>query len=266
MTTISKPGIGIRDGTPADTSQLIDLFYEAFAEDAVTSRMHPNGVTTSAKEKFGLAFSPPGTPSKEPGPGPNGEQRKKPKVIVKVVETLPSDQSSQAGAGEIIAFSLWTLYNEPREEWDWDMEIVPTVESFGEGVDLEVANDFIGGLKRKDRQHLRGDRHLMLNILATSSKHRGLGAGSALVRWGTEFADKEGLPAFLNASPKGYPVYKKAGFEPIDVQDLNLRERWNVADDGTDWGKHNAVELYGPLAEGCWRTVVMKKLPRKGKE
>ncbi len=99
-------------------------------------------------------------------------------------------------------------------------------------------------------------------MAADPAKQR-LGAGSALVRWGVELADREGLPAYLEASPKGYPVYRKQGFEPIDVQDLRVRELWNAPDDGGDWGTNSAVEFAGPLPPGVFRSVVMKRMPKK---
>ena len=83
------------------------------------------------------------------------------------------------------------------------------------------------------------------------------------MRWGTEFADREGLPAYLESSPKGYPVYKKLGFEPIDVQDLKIKELWNAPDDDEDWGVNSAVEFAGPLPPGTFRSVIMKRLSRK---
>ena len=83
------------------------------------------------------------------------------------------------------------------------------------------------------------------------------------MRWGTEFADREGFTAYLESSPKGYPVYKKLGFEPIDVQDLMIKELWDAPDDGEDWGVNSAVEFAGPLPPGAFRSVIMKRVPRK---
>lgn len=37
-----------------------------------------------------------------------------------------------------------------------------------------------------------------------------------LLNWGTEIAQKHGVPAFLEASPAGLPVYQKAGFQEVD--------------------------------------------------
>lgn len=36
-----------------------------------------------------------------------------------------------------------------------------------------------------------------------------------LINWGCEIAQQHGVPAFLEASPAGLPVYKKAGFQEV---------------------------------------------------
>lgn len=46
-----------------------------------------------------------------------------------------------------------------------------------------------------------------------------------LVKWGCEIADDEGIPAYLEATPIGYPVYRRQGFEDVDVVELDF-SRW----------------------------------------
>lgn len=36
-----------------------------------------------------------------------------------------------------------------------------------------------------------------------------------LIHWGCEIAQKQGVLTYLEASPAGLPVYKKAGFQPV---------------------------------------------------
>lgn len=67
----------------------------------------------------------------------------------------------------------------------------------------------------------------MLNILDTMPSHQRRGAGTQLVTWGAEIADQYGLPCYLEASADGYPLYKKIGFEDVDLLDLDL----------TKWGR-----------------------------
>ena len=106
----------------------------------------------------------------------------------------------------------------------------------------------------------------VLSLLATDPTRRGLGAGSALVRWGLELANKQQLPVYLEATPKGYPVYRKLGFEDLDVQDLPIKELWDAVDAGEDLGVNSAVELAGPLPARTLRSVLMRRLLRKPEE
>lgn len=48
---------------------------------------------------------------------------------------------------------------------------------------------------------------VVLELLATHEAHQRLGLGSALMRWGTEQADQQGLETYLDASEKGQPFY-----------------------------------------------------------
>ena len=46
--------------------------------------------------------------------------------------------------------------------------------------------------------------------------HQRQGAGTLLMHWGIERARDMGLPAYLEATFEGYPLYKKLGFRDID--------------------------------------------------
>lgn len=51
-----------------------------------------------------------------------------------------------------------------------------------------------------------------LEILATDPAYQGKGAGSQIMRWGLEQADKGGFEAYLEASPDAVPLYERMGF------------------------------------------------------
>jgi GNAT superfamily N-acetyltransferase len=53
----------------------------------------------------------------------------------------------------------------------------------------------------------------VLHILVTDPEHHRRGAGAMLIRWGTAQADKAQLPAFLEATQTGRPLYAREGFE-----------------------------------------------------
>lgn len=63
----------------------------------------------------------------------------------------------------------------------------------------------------------RGDteEHWHLKMLAVDPKWQGNGAGKMLTQWGLERAQKEGIPAALESSDAGNPMYLKMGFVEI---------------------------------------------------
>ena len=75
--------------------------------------------------------------------------------------------------------------------------------------------------------------------------------------------DREGLVGWLEASPAGYPLYRRFDFEDVDVQDLDIAAFKATVKEGQDWGTHSAVALAGPLPPGIHRSVLMRRTPRR---
>lgn len=86
------------------------------------------------------------------------------------------------------------------------------------------------------------------------------------MKWGTDLADSLRLPTRLESSPVGYAVYRKFGFEDVDVLDMKVKETWGVTkEEGRYWGENNAVALAGPVPEGVMRSVIMRRpVKRRG--
>ena len=51
--------------------------------------------------------------------------------------------------------------------------------------------------------------------MVTRECYRKQGAASMLIEWGREQARKDGLPAYLEASAQGKPVYERCGFQQV---------------------------------------------------
>ena len=49
-------------------------------------------------------------------------------------------------------------------------------------------------------------------MLGTHPDYRGRGAGSVLIKYGCDLADKNGVGAYVDASKAGAPLYAKFGF------------------------------------------------------
>ncbi|KAK3335942.1 hypothetical protein B0T19DRAFT_436759 [Cercophora scortea] len=254
MTTPApKPRIRIREATRADLSEILDVHFEAFGPDPMNQLMYPAGVTENAREMFGHSLFPPESEAA-------ADENKHGETRIFVAELLADDTADDVPV-EIVAYAKWQIFRHERPETEWNVEDPPmTTEILGEGVDAEVYNAFLGGMHRVRKTHSRGDASVNLGILACRSTRQRLGAASALMRWGTELADELGVPSYLESSPYGYPVYKKFGYQDIDVLDLPVTELYGaVKTNDRKWGEDSAVELAGPLAPGTYRSAIMKR-------
>ena len=81
-----------------------------------------------------------------------------------------------------------------------------------------------------------------LRLLHTDPAHKRRGAGSMILRWGAEEADRLGLESYLEASPEGKPLYEKSGF--VGVDDFTV--------DMSQWGgpeSHTTVLMRRPVSK-----------------
>ena len=99
-------------------------------------------------------------------------------------------------------------------------------------------------------------------MLGCTPAYGRLGVGSALLRWGLELADQEGLNTWLESAPQGYPLYRRFGFEDVDVFDLPVACRWGATcGKDEDWGSGCAVTFAGRPSDGTYRCVMMRRRP-----
>lgn len=98
-------------------------------------------------------------------------------------------------------------------------------------------------------RYTQGQRHIQCKALFTDPPFEKRGMGTALVTYGNQIADEASLPIFLQASPYGFPVYAKHGFETVHFLDVDLRE-WAPNAKANDKGYGN------------YRFRYMMRLPR----
>jgi Acetyltransferase (GNAT) domain len=84
----------------------------------------------------------------------------------------------------------------------------------------------------------RSRRHITCKALFTCPSFQRRGMGNALVQYGNKLADEVGLPIFLQASPYGFPIYQKHGFETVQYLDVDLR-KWAPKAESNDKGYGN---------------------------
>ncbi|KAL9038887.1 MAG: hypothetical protein Q9180_002862 [Flavoplaca navasiana] len=116
--------------------------------------------------------------------------------------------------GEVVGQANWLIVTSGEGKQE---------EGLGEGVwddgeEREWAEWLYGGLVRQREGFIRevcgrGERCLVLTFLSVLHTHQRRGAGSQLIKWGTDLADSMGIDTVLEATKAGIPVYEKHGFE-----------------------------------------------------
>lgn len=151
---------------------------------------------------------------------------------LKVIDTdLPDDDPN----GRIIGTAKWQVYSRQRSEEEMDKEEAEAgKQEPGPTANREMLAAFFGELMRTRRQNLAGQPHVLLSILATNPQHHRRGVGAMHMDWGMKLADELGLPAYLEASPKGKPLYERYGFKEMGKMDFDAR----------DWGKEYDIPHY----------------------
>ncbi|PSR90330.1 N-acetyltransferase-like protein [Coniella lustricola] len=238
-----RPQIRVRPGTRADLPELLRVYFDAFDPIVVNKLLYPGGTSASAMECFAKDFWP--------------EEKK-------TLEAEAAEAIFMQERSEIVAFGKWNHVKEPQPEEKWNVHKPATQEGVGEGVNVLFFEDFIGGLQKLRRKYMKGDPCLHLEILAVTTTRQRLGAGSALLAWGNQFADNHGYTYWLEASPQGYPLYRRFGFEAIEPHDVDLAPYGaGMKPEDEDWGASSGADLVGPLAEGHFRTMVMRRDPQR---
>ena len=109
-----------------------------------------------------------------------------------------------------------------------------------------------------------GARCMIIVGISVHPDHQGRGVGSALVKYGTDIADEEGVFCWVHSSEAGVRNFVKSGFVEVDHLTIDLdywAERFGVgpppadaadADDGTPaWGPYT-LRYFVRRAKGAW--------------
>ncbi|KAK4501097.1 hypothetical protein PRZ48_006903 [Zasmidium cellare] len=137
-------------------------------------------------------------------------------------ETMLRDELHEPGAnwltakdvstGEIAGFCKW-VEPAPGKEPD------ETLPRWPEGADEKLCNETFGAWARRKTELMGRRGFWYLEIIATDPAYQGKGAGSSMLRWGTQRADEQNVESYLEASPDAVALYKKFKFEEADKID-----------------------------------------------
>ncbi|KAL4922371.1 acyl-CoA N-acyltransferase [Aspergillus aurantiobrunneus] len=101
-----------------------------------------------------------------------------------------------------------------------------------EGTNKAIYEGFFATLKERGRKYLRDD-DFVLDFIATHPSFQGRGIAKALLRWGTDAADRAQKRIYLEATPEGQPVYEKSGWRALERVDIEY----------APWGGEGRSEL-----------------------
>lgn len=69
-----------------------------------------------------------------------------------------------------------------------------------------------------------GSKCMFVATLSVSPEFHGRGVGSALLKWGTETADRFGVFSWVHSSESAWTMYAKHGFDVVGTLDIDLDE------------------------------------------
>ena len=120
------------------------------------------------------------------------------------------DHGTAYGLDDCLAVALWLPPG-----------VGPDEEAFlallAESTDEQILHDLDGFLEQMDQLHPSAD-HWYLPLTGVDANAQGRGLGSRLLRHGLAIVDRDGLPAYLEAtSPRNREFYEHNGFNVIGV-------------------------------------------------
>ncbi|KAA8648889.1 hypothetical protein EYZ11_006053 [Aspergillus tanneri] len=121
--------------------------------------------------------------------------------------------------GRIIGWSRWTIPGSadarvPLSE-EAKMKITQIESVIPEGTNRALYDDFFTTLKETRALNMEID-DIALDYIATSSEYQRKGVATKLLQWGMDYADENDVRIYLEATPEGYPLYRKYGWRKVE--------------------------------------------------
>ncbi|KAK5169673.1 uncharacterized protein LTR77_005651 [Saxophila tyrrhenica] len=128
--------------------------------------------------------------------------------------------------GKMVAVSEWTFSLDTKKQAEneaVDPNGAPPANWPIDG-NWELKRFFSVNSEKWNREWLKGQPYIELNFLVTDPEYQGKGAGTALLSWGVQQADKLGARMALESTPAGLSLYKRVGFRQADVIKADMKE------------------------------------------
>jgi GNAT superfamily N-acetyltransferase len=192
-------GLSLRPATPSDARHIVDIYFSAFKEDAISIICFPR-IKAVDDFWFNMIF----------------EELSDPHAYFACVTS-----SEATGEETIVAFAKWNTPSKP---------MTLELPNWPEGSDGEFANSVFSRFFSVHKRLMQRRKHWYLELIATRPEFQGKGAAGMLMRWGLEKVDEDGAVSYLEASPEGKPIYEHFGFVgqeelTIDIEGKGSKEK-----------------------------------------
>ncbi|KAJ6143116.1 hypothetical protein N7471_002569 [Penicillium samsonianum] len=174
----------LEPATPEDVSAITEVWFASFTQPVI-GQLFPN---TPGMHQWHRDWH-------------LGDIQKSHCKYLRVIDTESKDER---GRPRLVAFGKWDLAM-PEERgrrfphWHADSP-------------YQECEDFIEELEQARKRVMGDEKHYYLDTLGTHPDYQRRGAGSMLVQWGCDLADKDGVAAYVDASKEGASLYLKHGF------------------------------------------------------
>ncbi|KAL6719969.1 hypothetical protein ACLMJK_001890 [Lecanora helva] len=132
----------------------------------------------------------------------------------------------EVATGKTVAFSKWvhphTLTEEQKKEKE-KRELEKRNGPHLEGSNGPLIDEFVKQLFAGREKWIVPEKTYFLHYLAVDPDYQRRGLGNMLIRSGLETVDKARAPAYVEASPIGFPLYLKHGWQPVDQVVIDMR-------------------------------------------
>ncbi|OTA94905.1 hypothetical protein M434DRAFT_29446 [Hypoxylon sp. CO27-5] len=187
----------VEQATKSDIPDLIAVWWDAFSGDFIR-RIYPQ--TPDGRRWLERAFA------KFFGPAPGPRELETKCLVMRIPDTgLPA----AIAVYHIVPAGCDPAQRSWRARW-------PRFDDLP-----DISKDVLAGFfdpMDKTQTYLLGDRgYVYLEALGTMEAHRKRGYATALIKWGTDLADKMNVECYLDASPAGKPLYEANGYVQQDV-------------------------------------------------
>ncbi|KAK3374254.1 acyl-CoA N-acyltransferase [Lasiosphaeria ovina] len=185
----------LRPAKASDLADMVASIFSSFATNAIHTRLFP--ASLAASQDFWHAFA--------------ADAIDDPRA-----HCIVAEDPTAASPSAFVGFALWrppAILHDTKEEREDD----PPFDWTAWPVDPDLAMAFFGALADRHAALMGARPHWYLEFACVTPALQRRGAGAALVRWGVDRADADGVEAYLDATPDGKQLYERFGFCAVEV-------------------------------------------------